>query len=91
MNPSLSHLPVALAVAIASAPLVALVPGDAGRPGTACAAHAWRTIPVLAAARGAMRTHIAAGATEHWQTIELPGPSRLGPTAALARHARVRT
>ncbi|WP_338861886.1 hypothetical protein IHE31_01080 (plasmid) [Mycetohabitans rhizoxinica] len=89
MNLTVSHPMAALAAAIVSTPLFAIVPCDSGVPDVARAAHARHTGTVPATGRGVVQRD-GAVSDEHWQTIELPTPQ---PNAAakLARHVKIRT
>ncbi|MEJ2768372.1 hypothetical protein [Mycetohabitans sp. B46] len=89
MNPSVSHLLAALAAAIVSTPLVAIVPCDSGMPDVDRAAHARHASTVPATGRGVAQRD-GAVSVEHWQTIELPTP-RPDAAAKLARHVKIRT
>ena len=92
MNPSLLRRVAALAAVAASTPLMTAMPGDAGQPEPIRLAHARRTDVPSAGAERTVPTTVDNDASEHWQTIELPRPSRLDLSyPGVARNTKVRT
>jgi hypothetical protein len=92
MNPSFLLRAAALAAVAASTPLVSVMPGDAGQSWPMRAAHARRTDVTPTAARGTATDATDGDASERWQTIELPPPSRLDRGySGVPRNIKVRT
>jgi hypothetical protein len=89
MNPFMSHPLAALAAALVSTPLIAIVPCDSGVPDVTRASHTRHAGTVPTAVRS-LAQQDGTVSVEHWQTIELP-PPRPDLAAGLARHVKIRT
>lgn len=90
MNPFMSPPMAALAAAIVSTPLIAVVPGDNGVPDVVHAPHARHAGGTVSSVVRGVPQRDGAVPIEHWQTIELPAP-RPDAAARPARHVKIRT
>jgi hypothetical protein len=92
MNPSFLRRTAAVAVALASVPLLSTLQGDAGQSGPLRSAHAWHARVTSTAADGTTSTTAGSTPSEHWQTIELPAPRPSDPRyLSTTRAVRIRT